>query len=60
MPLVEVLGDTGQVGEDAALAGGRLALGRCRFEPGDDLVTGRLPEPLAGIVAALAGQKAMS
>jgi hypothetical protein len=34
MPLVEVLGETGQVGEDAALADGGLALGRCLFEPG--------------------------
>ena len=60
MPLVEVLGDTGQVGADAAVADGGLALGQCLFEPGSDLVTGRLPEPLAGIQAALLGQKATS
>jgi len=46
MPLAEVLGDTGQVGEDAPPADG-------------DLVTGRLPEPPAGL-AALLGQKATS
>ena len=60
MPLVEELGDTGQVGEDAALPDGGLTLGRCLFEPGGDLVTGRLPEPPAGMVAALLGQKATS
>jgi hypothetical protein len=58
--LVEVLGDTGQVGEDAALPDGGLALGRCLLEPGGDLVTGRSPEPLAGTVAVLLGQKAWS
>jgi hypothetical protein len=60
MPLVEVLGDTGLVGDDAALPDGGLALGRCLFEPGGDLVTGRSPEPLAGMVAVLLGQKAWS
>lgn len=60
MPLADVLGDTGQVGEDAALPDGGLALGRCLFEPGGDLVTGRSPEPLAGMVAVLLGQKAWS
>ena len=60
MPLVEVLGDTGQVGEDAALADVGLALGRCLFELAGDLVTGRLPEPPTGILAALLGQKATS
>jgi hypothetical protein len=58
MPLAEVLSDTGQVGEDAAPAGGR-SLGRCLFGPGGDLVTGRLPEPPAGL-AALLGQKTTS
>jgi hypothetical protein len=57
---VEVLGDTGQVGEDAALPDGGLALGQCLFEPGGGLVTGRSPEPLAGMVAMLFGQKAWS
>jgi hypothetical protein len=60
LPLVEVLGDTGQVGEDAALPDGGLALGRCLFEPGGDLVTGRSPEPLAGMAAVLLGQNAWS
>jgi hypothetical protein len=60
LPLVQVLGDTGLVGEDAALPDGGLALGRCLFEPGGDLVTGRSPEPLAGMVAVLLGQKAWS
>ena len=48
------------MGENAALPDGGLALGRCLFEPGSDLVTGRSPEPLAGIVAELLGQKARS
>jgi hypothetical protein len=48
------------VGENAALPDDGLALGRCLFEPGSDLVTGRSPEPLAGIVAELLGQKARS
>lgn len=54
------MSDTDQVGEDAAVADGGLALGRCLSGPGGDLVTGRLPEPLAGMVAVLLGQKAMS
>jgi hypothetical protein len=58
--LVEVLGDTGQVAEDAARPDGGLALERCLLGPAGGLVTGRLPESLAGIVAALAGQKAAS
>ena len=60
MPLVEVLGDTGQVGADAVRADGGLALGQCLSGPGGDLVTGRLPESLADIQAALLGQKATS
>lgn len=48
------------MGEDAALPDGGLALGRCPFEPGGDPVTGRSPEPLAGMVAMLFGQKAWS
>jgi hypothetical protein len=59
MPLAEVLGDTGQVGEDVLLPDGRFGLGRCRFEPGGDLVTGRLPGALAGMLALL-GQNAAS
>lgn len=55
---VQVLGDTGQVGEDAVLPGGGLALGGLSGPVGD-LVTGRLPGPLADI-AALPGQKAAS
>ncbi len=49
MPLVEVLGDTGQVGEDAALPDGGLALGRYLSGPGGYLVTGWSSEPLAGM-----------
>jgi hypothetical protein len=38
---------------------GRSASG-ILVDPGGDLVTGRLPESLAGILAALPGQKATS
>src|SRR5580692_4482515 len=55
-----VLGDTGNVAENAALPDGWLALGGCRFEPGGDLVTGRSPESLAGVMTALLGQNATS
>ena len=48
------------MGEDAALPGGWCALGGCLFEPGGDLVTGRPPESLAGIVTALLVQNAAS
>jgi hypothetical protein len=61
MPLVEVLGDTGQAGEDAALPDGGLALGgACSRRRGGDLVTGRLPESMARILTVLLGQEAMS
>jgi hypothetical protein len=36
------------------------SVSRFLVDPGGDLVTGRLPESLAGILAALPGQKATS
>jgi hypothetical protein len=57
MPLVEVMGDTGQVGEDGVRPDGGLALG-VLVRPGGGLVTGRSPESLAGIAAALLRQQA--